>query len=258
MNDRLRLPLLLAFILFFLAVSVIFLRLADKWSIQNTATNPVIYTPSPRYAKISTLGFAAPVASWIWLRTILYYADAYLTHTQPEQLPALLQSITALNPQFVPAYYFGGLLLCDDLATAYTTLSLLKNGIQNNPQEYRFRLFAGLCQLKTDSNYYAAADFLGPLAQNTQVPPYIQSLAIRMQNRGGNQEALLDYSLMQYFESKSPLERERYLDVLVNWLRWPGGKQNLRQNLQEIEEKPQNLRSFREVLLKRLWFIKQS
>lgn len=209
-----RTALLVVFCVVLLVLSGLCIVRLDRIKKHRATESDFAFVPNPAYARITSLGFENTLSSWYWLRSVAYFADAYVEKRPYTWLPPLLNVVIELNPKYKPAYYFGGLLLCDQKEYSKEGIAILRTGIREFPDEARFRIFAGMCQLGYDSNYVAAADFLMPLSKMPSAPQYARTLAWRLLQRSGQTEIALDLALLQYFEAGSEMEKSLAIERL--------------------------------------------
>lgn len=111
-----------------------------------------LYLKSGRALKAFSLGFHGWLADLYWLRTIQYFGGqveaaqagnapvnlANTGHWKLDALPALLDIVTELDPQFIAAYRFGAAFLPEANA-----VELLERGLRANPADWRLALDLG-------------------------------------------------------------------------------------------------------------------
>ncbi|MEO6393545.1 MAG: hypothetical protein ABIP75_16970, partial [Pyrinomonadaceae bacterium] len=96
--------------------------------------------------KRASVGLGAVVADWYWLRSLQYVGRKILN--TPENVPIddlkqlnlvllypLLDTTTTLDPQFIAAYEYGGVVL--PAVDPKQAVALLEKGIQANPNAWR-------------------------------------------------------------------------------------------------------------------------
>jgi len=172
------------------------------------------YLPSGKLLKPMVLGFDEAAAALIWVKSILYYADAYLNHQNYQWLGHMLDIVTTLNPRFKPAYDFGGVILTKQVSEIPKTLVLLERGIAEYPDDWQLRVSAALARVKLDSNYLLAAEYLKPLAIDTLVPVHIRNLAATFLEKGGGDRMALAFLVGKYLQVQNAMQREVILEKM--------------------------------------------
>ena len=118
----------------------------------NVPLDEALYLRSGRALKAFSFGFHGWLADLYWLRTIQYFGgkveaaqkgDAPINLAEVSQwkldaLPALLDIVTELDPQFIAAYRFGAAFLPEAHA-----IELLSRGLRENSTDWRLALDLG-------------------------------------------------------------------------------------------------------------------
>jgi hypothetical protein len=97
-------------------------------------------------AKRLSLGFNGLIGDWYWMRSLQYVGRKVLTLRQGailddlgnanlKLLPALLDTATTLDPQFIEPYEYGAIVLPGSDVDA--AIRLTKKGIAANPSSWR-------------------------------------------------------------------------------------------------------------------------
>jgi tetratricopeptide (TPR) repeat protein len=126
----------------------------------NALEDETLYVKSSQTFKGFSLGFNAVLADWYWLRTIQYFGGKLADDPAQwrfDALPALLNLVLELDPQYLAAYRFGAAFLP---ATQYAeTVALLERGIRANPLEWRLQLDLGYLHWRQKHFAEAAAAY---------------------------------------------------------------------------------------------------
>ena len=145
-------------------------------------------------AKRMSLNFSGLVADWYWMRSLQYVGRKIVNHPgqiQIDDLKALnlnllyplLDTATTLDPQFMAAYEYGGVVL--PAINDEDAIKLLRKGLANNPTYWRFHQYLGYIywrrnDFKTASAVYAEG------ARVPGVPPWMEQMSARMEAEGGS------------------------------------------------------------------------
>ena len=97
------------------------------------------YLPSPTFLRYASLGYRAMVVDLLWIRTVQYFGKELETPKEREQkyryLLPLLELTVSLDPQFIDAYRFGGLLLLV-ARQPHQAIALYEKGYADNPDRW--------------------------------------------------------------------------------------------------------------------------
>ena len=164
---------------------------------------------SPETARRMSLGFNGLIADWYWMRTLQYVgrkAIAYggaleLDDLSPlglTQLAPLLEHATTLDPQFIPAYEYGAVVLPDvDVEAA---VKLIKRGIEANPQEWRLRHHLGYIYWQR-GRFREAADVYDEGSRVSGAPVWMKMMAAQMEAGGGSRDVARSIYKRMYAET---------------------------------------------------------
>lgn len=198
-----------------LLISSFLIRSADAAKPKDWQKAEMTYLPSGKYLKPMTLGFREAAASLLWVKGVIYFGEAYLTHGDHQWMGHILDIVTTLNPRFREAYNFGATLLTKDNSEITQTLKLIDRGLVQFPEEWQWRVAAALARQRLDSNMVAAAVYLEPLGKDTAAPQHVRTLAATFLEKGGNEKMAIAYLVGQYGQAISPFQREIFVDRLA-------------------------------------------
>jgi tetratricopeptide (TPR) repeat protein len=171
--------------------SALLLRQVDR--LRTAATlEDVLYISSPKLLKRISLGYEGLLADIYWTRAVQYYGGRH--HVGAERydlLWPLLNITTQLDPHLIPAYEFGGTFLSAappiGAGLPREAIQLVEWGIRNNPDDWHLYYDLGFIYYEMKEYRAAASAF----ERGTQVPrahPFLQVLAARMAEHGGDLE----------------------------------------------------------------------
>ena len=173
------------------------------------------YLPSGKILKPMALDLDEAVADMIWIDGMIYFADAYLGRKTYQWLGHFLDIVTILNPRFLQAYEFGGVVLTKEKSELLNTLRLLDRGIAEFPTDWKLRVYAAMAQLSLDSNYVKSAEYLQPIALVPGVPNHIRTLAAALLSKGGGQRMALAFLVDCYIRSENQINREIFVNRIL-------------------------------------------
>jgi tetratricopeptide (TPR) repeat protein len=123
-----------------IAVVVVALVCAASRSIERLSEEKrqleVLYLPSGEFLSQASLGYRNLAADILWFKTIQYYGGYRRGENDLALFSHLVDVITDLDPQFVFAYLFGGLVIAQDLGYLEEGMAFLQKGIENNPTDW--------------------------------------------------------------------------------------------------------------------------
>ncbi len=117
----------------------------------------LMYFPSGRMVELMALGDRHLAADLVWLRAIQYYGRHRMTDQKYTHIGHIFDIATQLDPRFVNAYLFGGIVQAADGADFEGALRLMKRGIAHNPDDYLLPFETGFLYHVERRDYEAAA-----------------------------------------------------------------------------------------------------
>ncbi len=149
---------------------------------------------TPAAARRMSLGFNGLVADWYWMRSLQYVGrkiHAYQGDIQLDNLNSvgltmlapLLDSATTLDPQFLPAYEYGAVVL--PALDVEAAIKLARKGIAANPQTWRLYQHLGYIYWQRGRFQEAAATYQQG-AQIAGAPRWMDAMAAQMSSQGGS------------------------------------------------------------------------
>lgn len=150
-------------------------------------------------AKRLSLSFNGLVADWYWMRALQYVGRKIvnqaggISNVQLDDLRSLnlkllaplLDATTTLDPQFLPAYEYGAVVLpsINDEAA----IALLKKGIAANPSAWQLYQHLGYIYWQ-HGDYQQASEAYGAGAHLAGAPKWMEALSARMLAEGGSRQ----------------------------------------------------------------------
>ena len=164
---------------------------------------------TPEAARRMSLGFNGLVADWYWMRSLQYVGRKLISHPERVQiddlsavglkiLPALMDTATTLDPQFLAAYEYGAVML--PAIDAEAAIRLARKGIEANPGQWRLYQQLGYIHWQRGEFREASAVYHAG-ARVPGAPRWMEAMAARMEDEGGNREVAREIFRRMYDEA---------------------------------------------------------
>jgi tetratricopeptide (TPR) repeat protein len=145
------------------AVAIVALFIAASCNIEGLSEEKrqleVLYLPSGEFLSQASLGYRNLVADVLWFKTIQYYGGYRTGENDLALFSHLVNVITELDPQFVFAYLFGGLVIAEDLGYFEEGIAFIRKGIENNPTDWWLVFELGFLHYVYARDFEAAARY---------------------------------------------------------------------------------------------------
>lgn len=147
-------------ILLVLALAFLFLsaRSVEELSAEKRALD-VLYLPSGEFIDQASLGYRNLAADLLWVKTVQYYGGFRLGQNDLQLFSHLIDVITDLDPQFIFAYLFGGLVIAEDLGYFEEGMAFIEKGIEHNPTDWWLVFELGFLNYVYARDYGAAEHY---------------------------------------------------------------------------------------------------
>jgi len=176
---------------------------------RNSVAQDALYVSSPKVLRRMSLGYTGLLADIYWTRAVQYFGIQHHNDSGDFRLLApLLEVTTQLDPKLLPAYEFGANFLAPKPPSGAglpgAALSLIKFGIEHNPDQWRLYYNLGFVYYTELKDYARAAD---AFKQGSSLPvtnQYMPILAARMAQHAGEFETarMLWFSTYQNTKEK--------------------------------------------------------
>lgn len=159
-----------------------------------------LYLSGPA-AKRLTLAFNGLAADWYWMRSLQYVGRKIVNHQDAHNdqfalsdlssldlrlLASLLDVTTTLDPQFIPVYEFGALILPE--VNPDQAIALLNKGIAANPSSWRLHQHLGYIYWQR-KEYAEASKSYAAGAQLPGAPAWMTAMSARLKADAGSRDA---------------------------------------------------------------------
>lgn len=204
----------------------------------NRLAEEQLYLSGPA-AKRLTLAFNGLAADWYWMRSLQYvgrkivnYRDTHdgqftltnLATLDLRQLASLLDVATTLDPQFIPVYEYGALLLPE--INPEQAIALLNKGIAANPTSWRLHQHLGYIYWQR-GEYAKASDVYAAGANLPGAPAWMTAMSARLKAEGGSRDAAREMYIRLAESSDDQMVKDMVSAHLMR-LEWLEDRENLR------------------------------
>ena len=146
----------------------------------------LMYFPSGVLLKPMALGQPLTLADLLWLRAIQYYGEHRLSDNRFPFAGHIFDTITTLDPHFVEAYLFGGMVLVEEGRDIQRGLALLRRGMAWNPGRWELAFETGFAYYVAARDDAQAARFFAHAADMEGAPEYVIRFAAYVRGRAGD------------------------------------------------------------------------
>ena len=159
-----------------------------------------LYLSGPA-AKRLTLAFNGLAADWYWMRSLQYVGRKIVNHQDLHDgqfglsnlssldlrlLSSLLDVATTLDPQFIPVYEYGAVILPE--VNPDQAIALLNKGIAANPSSWRLHQHLGYIYWQR-REYAQASEIYAAGARLPGAPPWMTAMSARLKADAGSRDA---------------------------------------------------------------------
>jgi tetratricopeptide (TPR) repeat protein len=172
-------------------------------------------------ARRMSLGFNGLIADWYWMRSLQYvgrkvikmqeehpYSTVVLEDFGPLKLKLLyplLDTTTTLDPQFLPAYEYGALVLpvVSRTDNDEDAIALLKKGIAANPNAWKLYHYLGYIHWQR-KEYELASEAYSAGARLPGAPKWMEAMVAQMKFQGNDPETARAIYERMYEQADDP------------------------------------------------------
>src|SRR6202158_4519119 len=179
-----------------------------------------LYVRSSKVLRRLSLGYTGLLADIYWTRAVQYFGEQHYSGSGDFRLLApLLEVTTELDPRMLPAYQFGANFLAPNPPNGAglpgAALSLMKYGIEHNPDQWRFYYNLGFLYYTEFKDYARAADAFAQGAKLPVTNEFMAILAARMAQHAGEFDTARMLWATTYQSTKEPRIRQNAVEPLL-------------------------------------------
>ncbi len=179
-----------------------------------------LYVRSSTVLRRLSLGYSGLVADIYWTRAVQYFGERHHSGSRDFRLLApLLEVTTELDPKLLPAYQFGANFLApqppNGAGLPGSALSLIKYGIEHNPEQWRLYYNLGFLYYTEFKDYAKAADAFARGAKLPVTNAFMPILAARMAQHAGEFDTARMLWSTTYQSTKDALVRQNAVQHLL-------------------------------------------
>jgi len=182
----------------------------------------------PATVRRMSLGFNGLAADWYWLRALQYVGrklqnykgEVQLDDMRPvglNLLAPLLDSATTLDPQFLPVYEYGAVVL--PAVDVDAAINLVKKGIAANPTAWRLYHHLGYIYWQR-GRFTEAAEAYRQGAQVPGAPTWMSAMAAQMASEGGSRATAREIYRRMFEQTDDAKMREHAAKRLLQLQSW--------------------------------------
>jgi hypothetical protein len=168
----------------------------------------LMYFPSGRFLEQASLGHEMLVADFAWLRALQYYGRHRRTDQDYTMAGHIFDVVTTLDPKFMNAYVFGGLVLAQDAGDVESGVDLLHKGMVNLPDEWMLPFEAGFIYYICAADVAQAYRWFMEAAEKPGHPESVERFAAFCAKRTGDLQTALGLWVQLYESSENSYVKE--------------------------------------------------
>jgi hypothetical protein len=184
-------PVLAGVVAALLAGAAILVQVEAGMSPRDRRRDELLYYPSGVAVQKAALGHESTAADLAWLRAVQYYGEHKRSDRKFTMMGHIFEIITDLDPRFVNAYIFGGLVTAEDGGEVARGVALMEKGVKNNPDSWQMAFETGFVQYICARNHEAAARHFRKAASLPGAPESAIRFAAFVSARAGDPRASL-------------------------------------------------------------------
>ena len=176
-----------------LSITAAFQMLIDSQKPLLGEAPDMLWVRSPKMLKRLSLGYEGLLADIYWTRAVQYYGGQRRDHNVDlNMLSPLLDLTVELDPKLLVAYKFGGFILGEPAPIGANrpdqAIRLIKKGIENNPEHWRFWADLGFIYYDQLKDFPAAAAAYLEGSKHPDAAPWMKVMAATITQKGGNRD----------------------------------------------------------------------
>jgi tetratricopeptide (TPR) repeat protein len=216
MNDRTRTIVLGLVVVIGIACTALLVRRLDTLRPPDdpNAIDESLYVNGKTARRIS-LGFNGLAADWYWMRSLQYVGRKIINDNDVpldnlgllnlKLLAPLLDTATALDPEFLDPYEYAAIVL--PAINVDDAIRITKKGIDANPNAWRLYHHLGYIYWQ-QHDYQAASEIYGRGAQIEGAPAWMEAMKAKMAADGGSRATAREIYTRMYEQSADEKVRD--------------------------------------------------
>lgn len=172
--------------------------------------------PRTEYVKLMAFGYDAPMADFLYLRSIQAFGGQWRKPADQknyEDLYHYFYSVAALDPQFLDIYEFGSMIIGEEAGDVPLATELLEQGWLKNPDKYKLPYLAGYMNWWGKKNELQARLWIQRALDAPDCPSFVRRMLPYFDRESGRFEASAERWVWEYF--KGVHENSGYLLALA-------------------------------------------
>jgi hypothetical protein len=174
-----------------------------------------MFVPSPKQARLSTLGFDGLVADFWWLRAVqIVGGERYGVGAHAPLIGRLVDVVTTIDPWVDHPYRFAAVWLTESVESVQAANRLLERAIAYHPRDWRNRHYLGFNYFFYLSDDERAAEILEGAVQLPGAPPYLAGLVAKLRTHRGGLDTAAAFLQELVRTTDDPYAEAEYLKAL--------------------------------------------
>ncbi|HEX7878843.1 MAG TPA: hypothetical protein VF720_05505 [Candidatus Eisenbacteria bacterium] len=188
--------------------------LESRVCVRDRAAEELMYYPKGPMIEKASLGHTASAADMAWLRAVQYYGEHKRSDRQFGMMNHIVTILTDLDPNFVNAYIFGGMVTAQEGRDVEAAIALMEKGLKHNPDDWQMNFETGFLYYTQARDYDRAATLFRRAAELPGASDATIRFAAFVSKRAGDPRASL--FLWQEFYNRSTNDelKERALKAI--------------------------------------------
>jgi tetratricopeptide (TPR) repeat protein len=174
---------------------------------RDRAAEELMYYPKGPMIEKASLGHTALAADLAWLRAVQYYGEHKRSDREFGMMNHIVTILTDLDPHFVNAYIFGGMVTAQEGRDVPAAIALMEKGLKHNPDDWQMNFETGFLYYTQARDYERAAELFRRSAELPGASEATIRFAAYVSKRAGDPRASL--FLWQEFYNRSTNEELR-------------------------------------------------
>jgi hypothetical protein len=158
-----------------------------------------IKLPSAEVLRFVSLGYDSVYANWLWLQSIQAFGSGWITEDRStEPIYQYFDTMTDLDPHFIPSYRFGNLIIGDNRFDWERGQRLLRKGIIKNPLNYDLPYLGMYNGIFMTGDLQDARFFSAMLRRTKNPPEFMLRMEEYIERKDGRFEAAFEINVRYY------------------------------------------------------------